>query len=532
MTGVQTCALPISPKTIELANAGENLLAYKIETPKWITLSKGQSAEDTLTEETRFVLSVKPQKETSKDQQRVLSDENDKHPSIRHGFIKVYSGKELIAKIPVTDETDTIKSNLQQLATTTGIAASDIAIEDSGRCVINADNGKAASKFDEKGWKIIPHLGRSKGSLLEGEVPGAQWSCPFYLTEDGDFTLELHRFPSLNSVGRLRIGLSVDNGEMQIFESASTDEHRANWKHNILNNVDLLTGRFEKLTKGLHTLTFTVIDPYVSFTRAVLYQSETAAGKEKISIGKLLDGTGARSNLGLSLTAAEDEFLPIKINLDSYCSHWYGDVTPEPRPDLYLPNVAGKDTLADDDIMLAPDGNEQTITPAQLLEKANAPVSEQNGTIAIDAASALAQTRYANATESADGINWNYCDSPSYKGTGLAMYIEQEGLSWNAGKAPKLTFTVKADGGHYCIWVRTWQWGTDSAHYTIGIDGNIIPEEKLYGGRPLWKYASEHVWKWAPVWECDLEAGEHEVRIYSLNSRLRISNIMAVATRK
>ncbi len=500
-----------TPKTIELANAGENALTYKIETPEWITLAQGQSVEGILSEEMRFVLNVTPQKETN--------------PSIRRGTIKIYSGDELIAEIPVTDETASVKANLQQQANSTDIDISKIAIEDSGRCVIEAENGRAASDIDQFGWKVIPHLGRLQGSLLEGEVPGAQWACPFYLTEDGDFTLELHRFPSLNSVGRLRVGLSVDNGKMQVFESASTDEHRANWKHNILNNVDILTGRFEKLTVGLHTLTFTVIDPYVSFTRAVLYQSETAAGKEKTLVGKLLDGVSARGNLGLQVTDPANAFLPIRTNLDSYCKHWYGDVTPEPRPDLYLPDAAGKDTLADDDIMLCPSDKQQTITPAQILEKAKKPAFEQEGTIEIDAASALAQTKHANTHASADGIRWNYCDSPSYKGTGLAMYIEQEGLSWNASEAPKLTFTVKSSGGHYCIWVRTWQWGTDSSHYTIGIDGTVIPEGKLYKGRPLWKYASEHVWKWAPVWECDLEDGEHEISIYALSSRLRISEV-------
>ena len=105
-------------------------------------------------------------------------------------------------------------------------------------------------------------------------------SCPFYLTQGGDFVLELHRFPTLCSVGRIRIGISVDNGEMNVFESQSTDEHRANWKHNILNNVDKLTGCFTGLAAGLHSLTFTAIDPYVSFTRAVLYDEKSEAGKQ------------------------------------------------------------------------------------------------------------------------------------------------------------------------------------------------------------------------------------------------------------
>lgn len=115
---------------------------------------------------------------------------------------------------------------MQKDAKLTKAVALHVAIEDSGRCVIEAENGTAVSSLDADGWKLISNLGRSQGSLLEAETPGAQWSCPFYLTQGGDFVLELHRFPTLCSVGRIRIGISVDNGEMNVFESQSTDEHR------------------------------------------------------------------------------------------------------------------------------------------------------------------------------------------------------------------------------------------------------------------------------------------------------------------
>lgn len=217
--------------------------------------------------------------------------------------------------------------------------------------------------------------------------------------------------------------------------------------------------------------------------------------------------------------------LPKNIDLDAYCEHWYGNVTPEPRPVLYLPLAAGKDSLEDDDIIIRPEENSDTITPQQILAKAASTVTEANGIIEIDAASAMAQTAFASTNDSADGTSWNYCDSPAYNESGLAMYIEKEGLSWSEQEAPSLHYIVKAQGGHYRIWVHTWQWGDDCSHYTVGVDGVIVPEKELYGGRTLWKYASEHVWKWAPVWECKLEKGQHEISVHSLNSRLRIDQI-------
>ena len=234
-----------------------------------------------------------------------------------------------------------------------------VAIEDSGRCVIEAENGTAVSSLDADGWKLISNLGRSQGSLLEAEIPGAQWSCPFYLTQGGDFVLELHRFPTLCSVDVFVLAYLLDNGEMNVFESQSTDEHRANWKHNILNNVDKLTGCFTGLAAGLHSLTFTAIDPYVSFTRAVLYDEKSESGKQLscqlTSLTKLVDGAYKRSNLGIVLSNPECEMLPKNIDLDAYCEHWYGNVTPEPRPVLYLPLLAGKDSLEDDDIIIRPE---------------------------------------------------------------------------------------------------------------------------------------------------------------------------------
>lgn len=132
------------------------------------------------------------------------------------------------------------------------------------------------------------------------------------------------------------------------------------------------------------------------------------------SPAKLVDGAYKRSNLGIVLSNPECEMLPKNIDLDAYCEHWYGNVTPEPRPVLYLPLAAGKDSLEDDDIIIRPEENSDTITPQQILAKAASTVTEANGIIEIDAASAMAQTAFASTNDSADGTSWNYCDSPAY----------------------------------------------------------------------------------------------------------------------
>lgn len=37
------------------------------------------------------------------------------------------------------------------------------------------------------------------------------------------------------------------------------------------------------------------------------------------------------------------------------------------------------------------------------------------------------------------------------------------------------------------------------SHFSIGIDREQIPEATLYGGRRIWRYSNEQVWKWIPV---------------------------------
>lgn len=485
-------------KWIELANGGDSSLPYRISVPDWLWV---EAFEGTVKEETRILLHV--QEET---------DPKKQERGERKGVLTVFCGSEEVRRIPVTDGTGPVREALAGLA-------GKVPVEDSGRVVIEAAAGRAeAGEASDEDWRVIRHLGRYQGALLEGRNTGAVWSCPFFLTQASSFVLELHRFPSLCSVGRLRVGVSADGGTMQVLESASTDEHRGTWKTNILNHVDKLICELGYLEAGLHTLTFTVIDRYVSFTRAVLYAQDCPAGRE----------TRRRDQLGCS---GGDQHLPKHPDLDAFTSHFYGDIVPDPRPVLYLPVCGHGDSLTMDDLMRLPEDN-RPVTPQQLLAQAQTPAEERQGVIDIEAVAALADGPAARKSGPAvpEGENpvtgWQYCDSPSHGGTGLAMYLPEEGLSWSdPAEAPALHFTIRAKGGHYTLWLYTWQWGTDSARFTIGIDGKIIPEEQLYGGNPVWRYSSEHVWKWIPAWETDLEPGLHQLTVYSLNSRLRIGRI-------
>ena len=76
--------------------------------------------------------------------------------------------------------------------------------------------------------------------LLKDRTEAEPLTFVFHTHSTGEVLLEIHRFPSLNSVGRLRVGISLDGGPVQIVESVSNDEWRGNWKENVLNNEDRL----------------------------------------------------------------------------------------------------------------------------------------------------------------------------------------------------------------------------------------------------------------------------------------------------
>jgi hypothetical protein len=50
-----------------------------------------------------------------------------------------------------------------------------------------------------------------------------------YLQHSGKFELEIYRFLTLNSTGRIRFGVGIDEGEPFIVETDTTDEWLGMW---------------------------------------------------------------------------------------------------------------------------------------------------------------------------------------------------------------------------------------------------------------------------------------------------------------
>ncbi len=354
------------------------------------------------------------------------------------------------------------------------------------------------------GWKRIPNLGRDSGSLLEAREPGAQVSWQVTVLTPGSHLLELHRFPSLNSVGAIQVGVSVDQGPVQILESESNDEYRGSWKENIRNNVDKIYLRLPHMEAGTHRITFHAMSRYFAFTRFVIYTGE----RRENSLGR----------------EGGDQRLPQAFDIRGFVEENYGKeaVSLLPRPVLYLPENPRGGTLDAEDIMVQPSAWGKPVKAEELVESGRSLPGEKDGRLLIECGAALADTAFARM----ENYRWQWCASPSHGETGLALYIREYGKHWtDAADAPALRYLFRVQGGNYNIWIRAMMWGDDTCHFTIGLDGELVPESTLYGGRGIWRYSNEQVWKWIPVWKAQLTEGEHELRIVTFSSRLRFEQV-------
>lgn len=404
------------------------------------------------------------------------------------------------------------------------IASDGVTAEDGGAVVLEADGvGDTAGT----GWHKVKRLGRDHGCLLEA-CPGSEAdnkqesgvSYNFYIRKESiNPVLELHRFPSLNSTGRIRAEVSVDGGERLLLESASNDEWRGNWKQNILDNVDKLAIELPGLSAGVHSITIYPVDKYFAFSRMVIYTEPV----KKSMFGGLsgdntlpFEGKTAAGEEGNAYGADTSGGLSVGDRL-------YGNIALGQRPMLVSGVTPGANTLPDTNTVVewSYDGAEASrkITAAQLIKAADNPFAEENGTIRIDMAACLADNSNAYMRG-----KWEYCLSESYDRSGLAMYIREPGIKFDGDK-PSLHYRIVCEGGRYSLWILTKNESYDGAELLADIDGRILTAEQTGGGERLGNYCGERVYRWERLWQQELDSGMHEIGIYTPSSVNRFDRI-------
>ena len=384
--------------------------------------------------------------------------------------------------------------------------------EEDGRICLEADDGRILS-----GWKRIPCLGRGRGSLLQAEEGSGEVRFCFAAECAGEILLELHRYPSLDSAGRIRVKVSLDGAEAGILESFSKDsgaDGAGDWLPNVKNWVDRLTLRLTLPQAGRHMLTFTAIDPFFAFSRVVLYTRE----RKENNLGYCAPGRG----------------LPSVPDLDALAEKYYpGGCTRERR--LYYRAIPrdgrhfrpGQDGMLPEEFIFPETEAESPATPDQILNRASQPAqADETGAIRIEMAAALSGTENART----EGEGWSWCNTPFHSDTGLALFLPGSGpVAADPAEAPALHYRIAAKEAEYRLWIRVLMWGTPTSHMAVGIDGMIYDEEELFGGRQIWNYSAEQIWEWIPVWCGKLTQGLHTVSVFAKSHGLRFSDLALTA---
>lgn len=408
---------------------------------------------------------------------------------------------------------------------------------------INADGylSVLAENFTGKkgeGWRRIAYLGRGSGAVMENVRGGVlEYEC--YFGQSCECQMDIYRFPSLNSVGRIRLGVQMDEGEVHTLESLSGDEWRHNWKRQVMENVELLSVKLGAVRPGRHVLKIIGIDAYFGFSGFVLYTGEkkrtyaappALTGKRDkadwripIPDWRALDDT-ARSCYGLS----GGEEMPADRKLccltfqrperDIVKSGSIHDLIPSDSIDagkklsLWQTIVNGEGTWKGIDIS----GFGREIFAAK------------SGMIRISAAEALGDTQNAFCT-CADGAGrWSYGLTGKRDCVGLYLYPDEAAKPKEAGeKTSSLNYRIRVEEtGKYSVWLRLRIKDGGEKVLNAALDGRIQPCCEQTGGGRLWTFEGLQIFQWIELSALWIERGEHIFSVVTEEVNFSISEIV------
>ena len=101
------------------------------------------------------------------------------------------------------------------------------------------------------------------------------------------------------------------------------------------------------------------------------------------------------------------------------------------------------------------------------------------------------------------------------------MYIREPELCWKPENAPSLNYRILCGGGEYTVWMLSKFNVQDEGYFSMSVDGETIPQEKLYRKGGLWRYEAEQIYRWVPAAGITLEKGEHTLSVLALASGMR-----------
>lgn len=418
------------------------------------------------------------------------------------------------------------------------------------RCYMEADGcvSMPADGFERQtdsmceAWRVIPCIGRGEGSaveafaapadkLSEGKRPVIEYV--FYLQSEGAFLLEIYRFLTLNSTGRVRFGIGVDDMPFFPVESLTTDEWKGNWEDAVMNDGEKLYVRLPFLEKGVHRLRLQMIDNYVTLTKFVIYTDRMQSSNLGPSVSAILNAgeckqRGASVDFGNKDIFYEDIMKEVYERLEDevpLLPMLYADPKFRTISRLYVRSDEREQTrLGRSKYHTDSDGRKNVFA-----EFPKGPFRECGGRIMIEAEYALADTKDAYLTPAFgnEGLLWSHTQAETNGGSGFAMMIEGRGLLWeDAAQAPGMHYRIHVGcPGKYYIWLLVKFEDMKSDACVLALDGRIQDRAQQYSGGNLFSYGMKQRWNWQAVSAMEITEGYHIFSIMGRKSGLRVDRI-------
>lgn len=407
---------------------------------------------------------------------------------------------------------------------------------------VSMDPSRGQVESDQAGvtsWQPRADLGRFGNDLMQtvGQTDtvrgdSACLSFCFWLKSPGKHYLEIHRIPTLNSRGRKRILIDIDDKKNMILESPTTDELLGNWQEAIVYNSERLTITLPHLDAGLHHIGLRVIDEAFGIDKIVLYTKPCRRGHLGPCFSTWLSGNGDQSIVCEYARILAFQPAPRRNTLDIPLHHlsqneFHFDIDklpekPIPYFDRFYWQHGGLYTRPRLVCLTGADADSEVQGPLT-------PVKKEQNRVYLETQSCLNQDDEAWVSSFHESnTGWFHTDAPTHGGKGLAMRAEPTGRIWpDPTKTP--TINLSFNIGHednYLLWIFD-QFASDledSCYFFL--DSVLIEPSRLFprGGR-LMTYATEHVWGWSEIAQIHLSKRRHTLSIAPQRSGMRIARI-------
>lgn len=377
----------------------------------------------------------------------------------------------------------------------------------------------AVSGTIEAGFTRIAGIGRGVGDVLEAgadttlEKP-ARVTFQIDWPRSVDCEVEIIRFLTLRSTGKLRVRLLVDGQCAAELSSPTRDEWLGQWVDAAMHDGEKLYALLH-LAAGRHSLTVEVLDPYMSIDCVNLYA-----------------GCCRACQLGPGVLSA-------CAPLPDFDEQMLAALMDTPLSALRPPRMlyAGEkfwkeDMLYGENEYVAPKRagqrrnwvNQEGHKNVRAMLKHDMP-KEASGAIAWEAENALAQSPNAWSTPGADGAVWTHRQAETNDRTGLAMEIPANHADL-AQPGPALHYRFYcASPGAYHAWLLLKFDDARGFRCQFLLDGESLEQ----GHAAFHTFRSAYQWGWHDLTRLSMNAGEHVLTVRALSPGMAIDRFYLTA---